>query len=58
MMAHNLNLSVTAEGVETQEQSAFLKSKQCDDAQGYLYAHPMPANNLLRFLSERRLAHA
>ena len=58
MMAHNLNLSVTAEGVETEEQSAFLKSKQCDDAQGYLYAHPMPADNLLRFLSERRLAHA
>ncbi|WP_441252480.1 putative bifunctional diguanylate cyclase/phosphodiesterase [Tardiphaga sp. 71_E8_N1_1] len=56
MMAHNLSLSVTAEGVETEEQGAFLKCKGCDEAQGYLYARPMPANELLRILSESPVA--
>lgn len=54
VMAHNLGLSVTAEGVETDEQSAFLRSKDCDEAQGYLYARPMPADELLQLLLDRR----
>ncbi|WP_261985175.1 EAL domain-containing protein [Pseudomonas arsenicoxydans] len=32
-----------AEGVETAEQSSFLRSIRCDQGQGYLYARPMPA---------------
>ena len=40
-MAHSLGLSVVAEGVETQAQLAFLKSKACDECQGYLFAKPM-----------------
>jgi diguanylate cyclase len=42
-MAHCLGLSVVAEGVETQAQLAFLKSKACDECQGFLFAKPMPA---------------
>lgn len=40
-MAHNLELNVIAEGVETQEQLAFLKSKNCNQAQGYLFQKPL-----------------
>lgn len=41
-MAHNLELNVIAEGVETPEQLAFLKSKNCNQAQGYLFQKPLP----------------
>ena len=40
-MAHNLNLGVTAEGVETTEQLKFLKKNACNSVQGYLYSRPV-----------------
>jgi EAL domain-containing protein (putative c-di-GMP-specific phosphodiesterase class I) len=40
-MAHELGLTVTAEGIETAEQLAILNSKHCDYLQGYLLAKPM-----------------
>ncbi len=42
-MTKSLNLQVVAEGVETKEQLAFLRSKGCDEVQGYLYSEPVPA---------------
>jgi diguanylate cyclase (GGDEF)-like protein/PAS domain S-box-containing protein len=54
-MAHNLGLRVVAEGVETEAQAAFLLKEQCEEAQGYLYAKPLPAAELEMYLKGRRL---
>jgi diguanylate cyclase (GGDEF)-like protein/PAS domain S-box-containing protein len=50
-MAHNLHFTVIAEGVETDEQVAFLRRHGCDLGQGYLFGRPMPAAQLLARLS-------
>jgi diguanylate cyclase (GGDEF)-like protein len=42
-MAHRLHLTVTAEGVETAEQEAFLRSEGCDTLQGFICGRPVPA---------------
>lgn len=42
-MAHNLGLSVIAEGVESKEQLEFLVSKNCDEYQGFLCSKPISA---------------
>ncbi len=41
-MARNLNLKVTAEGVESAGQVAFLKELKCQEAQGYFFSRPVP----------------
>ncbi|HEX8949777.1 MAG TPA: EAL domain-containing protein, partial [Dissulfurispiraceae bacterium] len=46
-MAHNMNISVLAEGVETEEQLSFLRSARCDEAQGYLFSEPVPADKFV-----------
>ena len=51
-LARNLGLAVIAEGVETQAQLDVLKQLQCERAQGYLFAKPMPLETLRSFLSE------
>ncbi len=43
-MAHSLDMSIVAEGVEDDEQVEFLSSINCEAAQGYFYAKPMPIN--------------
>jgi len=45
-LAHNLDLSVTAEGVEHNSQLAFLAAHSCDQAQGFLAGQPMCASQL------------
>jgi EAL domain-containing protein (putative c-di-GMP-specific phosphodiesterase class I) len=43
-MTHELNLKVVAEGVETEEQLMFLRDRQCDVVQGFLFSKPVPAD--------------
>ncbi|RFQ23050.1 EAL domain-containing protein, partial [Pseudomonas sp. ATCC 13867] len=49
-LAHNLNLEVVAEGVETIEQQNQLNQFGCDQVQGYWISRPLPLAELTRFL--------
>lgn len=51
-MAHSLRLRVVAEGIETERQRDLLYSLQCDYGQGYLYAKPLPAQEVVRLIEE------
>lgn len=53
-MCHNIGLPVTAEGVEHQEQLEYLQEIGADFAQGYLFARPMPYDDLLGYLRRQR----
>ena len=48
-LAHSIGARVVAEGVETAEQLAFLRSEGCDAVQGYLIAKPMSAAEAIAF---------
>jgi diguanylate cyclase (GGDEF)-like protein/PAS domain S-box-containing protein len=52
-MAHALQMSVVAEGVETTEVLDFLRAASCDEAQGYLLGRPLPLPELRALLARR-----
>jgi diguanylate cyclase (GGDEF)-like protein/PAS domain S-box-containing protein len=54
VMARSLNLSVLAEGVETEAQASFLRSRRCDAMQGYLFSRPVPAAAFEELLVARK----
>ncbi|MGB5651625.1 MAG: bifunctional diguanylate cyclase/phosphodiesterase, partial [Sedimenticolaceae bacterium] len=49
-LGHTLQMSIVAEGVETEEQLAFLLDEGCEEAQGYLFSMPLPAEELSSLL--------
>jgi diguanylate cyclase (GGDEF)-like protein/PAS domain S-box-containing protein len=53
-LAHSLQLKVVAEGVETEEQRAFLRKQGCDAIQGFLFSEAMSAHELTLLLQEGR----
>lgn len=59
-MANQLGIAVVAEGVETAEQAAYLLTRRCSHAQGYLFGRPMPSDEariLLAADASRRIEH-
>jgi EAL domain-containing protein (putative c-di-GMP-specific phosphodiesterase class I) len=57
-MARSLSLDVLAEGVETEQQLAFLRLHGCDQYQGYLFSKPIPAEQMQAWLRESGLKDA
>lgn len=51
-MAHKLNLSVVAEGVEERDQLNFLHANFCDEGQGYFFSRPLYLEQLHQFLEQ------
>jgi EAL domain-containing protein (putative c-di-GMP-specific phosphodiesterase class I) len=45
-LGRNLDIETTAEGVETMEQFAFLRTAGCQLAQGYFFSRPVPVSDL------------
>ena len=57
-MSHCLRLTVVAEGVETQQQLAYLQSARCDAIQGYLIGRPRPADQIPELVGRPLVAAA
>ncbi len=50
-LARNLNMDTVAEGIETREHFASVSGAGCDEAQGYYFSHPVPANQVAEVLA-------
>ncbi|WP_378954779.1 putative bifunctional diguanylate cyclase/phosphodiesterase [Pelosinus sp. sgz500959] len=55
-MAHVMNMTVVAEGVETQEQIDYLVQCNCERIQGYIVSRPVPEEDIIKFLYDDRVA--
>ncbi|WP_248802696.1 putative bifunctional diguanylate cyclase/phosphodiesterase [Pseudomonas sp. MWU13-2100] len=53
-LGKSLNLNIIAEGVETQDQLAFLKAHDCEEGQGYYFSKAVEAETFLRLLQDKR----
>ncbi|WP_151733574.1 ABC transporter substrate binding protein [Paenibacillus tengchongensis] len=53
-IGHDMGLRVTAEGVETPEQLAFLERTRCDKIQGYYISRPIPQHEVAEWVADRR----
>ena len=51
-LAHNLDIGIVAEGVETEEQAQFLIERGCTIAQGFYYSKPLPVDEITQLLSQ------
>ena len=51
-LGHTLDMKVVAEGIELEQQWAFLNSEGCDEGQGYLISRPLPSDDFVAFLKQ------
>lgn len=54
-LAHNLRMTVIAEGVETEGQANYLRRHHCDEMQGYYFSRPLPAGDFEQLLTQHRI---
>ncbi|MCX7748153.1 MAG: EAL domain-containing protein [Clostridia bacterium] len=54
-LAHKMKLTVVAEGIETEDQLAFLRSNQCDIGQGFLFSKPLLPEGIEELIKEDRV---
>lgn len=52
-LGKSLKLKVVAEGVETRVQLSFFRNQECDEVQGYLFSHPLPAKEMTELLQQK-----
>ena len=57
-LSHTLNLEIVAEGVESAEIASELRSMGCQIGQGYYFAKPMPASEVMPWIVEQNLPSA
>jgi EAL domain-containing protein (putative c-di-GMP-specific phosphodiesterase class I) len=53
-LGQKLNLRVLAEGVETEDQLAFLRRNNCDEMQGYYFSKPLTAKDIGKLIARKR----
>jgi len=53
-IGQSFNLKVVAEGIETKEQLEFLTSRQCDLVQGFYFYHPLPEDELILAILDKK----
>ncbi|MGD1074599.1 MAG: EAL domain-containing protein [Thermodesulfovibrionales bacterium] len=53
-LAHSLNMKVIAEGVEKEEDLEFIRSLHCDELQGNIFSHPVPAEEIAKLLTSEK----
>ncbi|WP_137165896.1 two-component system response regulator [Salinimonas lutimaris] len=56
-LGNKLGLATIAEGVETREQASYMIKLGCEEAQGFLFARPMPFDDMVNFLAVRQTSH-
>ncbi|WP_263597248.1 EAL domain-containing protein [Metabacillus idriensis] len=50
-VAHRLEMTVIAEGVETEQQKEKLRTMNCDHIQGYVFSKPLPSEEVERLIA-------
>ncbi len=53
-LAKNLNLSVVAEGIETEEQLSYIEKRLCEEAQGYIFSKPLPIEEFIEYVVKNK----
>jgi EAL domain-containing protein (putative c-di-GMP-specific phosphodiesterase class I) len=57
-LANKLNITTTAEGIETVDQLELIRATGCTEAQGYLFSVPRPLRDVLEYFRESTKANA